>query len=115
MNRRADVADGLASESSLEVDWESVLDLYEASLAHHAAVATRRGVEGENPWPPANLPTTAMPVALRARAEQLLRESHVLIDGMAGELASLPTLVRAQRARSHRRETPDAARWSVSL
>lgn len=96
--------------------WSAALDVYEAGLAHHAAIAGHRGVDGENPWPPSELPTTPMPPELRDRAERLLRESHVVIDGMAGELAALPTLQpRGQRHRTNRRDTPDAPRWSVTL
>lgn len=95
-----------------DADWRTALDLFEQGLAHHSTLVADRRVEGENPWPPDRLPTGPVPAELQARAERLLRESHRLMDEMAGMLADQPP---RRPVRSVHRDTPDQPRWSLSL
>lgn len=96
----------------LAADWAEALDLFEQGLAHHSTLIADRRVGGENPWPPERLPLGPVPPEHRARAERLLRESHQIMDRMAGMLADQPA---RRPMRNLHRDTPDPPRWSLSL
>lgn len=99
-------------DEGTDVDWVTALDLFEQGLAHHSTLVAKRQVEGDNPWPPERLPAGPVPPELQARAERLLRESHRVMDEMAGMLADLPP---RRPVRNLHRDTPDQPRWSLSL
>jgi len=100
------------TEPSDQSDWKAILDLYEAGLTHHQSLVDGEISEETNPWPPSALPTTPLPEELRTRAERLHRQSHGLIDDMAGALAALPP---RRHARPVYRGTPDQPRWTLTL
>lgn len=101
-----------SSDEASVADWTAALDAFEEGLAHHSTLIADRRVDGENPWPPDHLPNGPLPEALQARAERLLRESHRIMDEMAGMLADQPP---RRPLRNLHRDTPDRPRWSLSL
>ena len=102
----------LPTDGGPGTDWVEALDLFERGLAHHSMLVADRRADGENPWPPERLPNGPIPPELRARAERLLRDSHRLMDQMAGMLADQPP---RRPMRNLHRDTPDRPRWSLSL
>lgn len=93
-------------------EWAEALDVYEASLRHHEALIDVEVVDGDNPWPPADLPVGPVPAELADRAAALLVRSNHVVDAMAAKMAGMPQRKPNRYAHHNVRELP---RWTKTL
>jgi hypothetical protein len=90
-------------------DWRTALDRYEAALdAHEQALDAGEPPLGDL-WPPAALPSGAMPAPQRERAVGLLARTHLLTARTQQALDRLPRPAPARSMAPHAPLTPQAS------